>query len=58
MLYPMTTYRTVAPLLLLLLAVVLVALALTGAHLYIFSGECASAGGTFSVEGTSAWCRY
>lgn len=40
------------------LTVAVVAGLLTLLHLGLFQAECSDNGGTFSIEGTSAHCRY
>jgi hypothetical protein len=40
------------------LAVLIVAGLLTALHLGMFQRDCVQQGGTFSIEGTSAHCRY
>jgi hypothetical protein len=37
---------------------VVVAVVLTILHLFSFADDCTAAGGTFSNEGTTAWCRH
>lgn len=37
---------------------VVVAVVLTILHLFSFASDCTAAGGTFSNEGTTAWCRH
>lgn len=44
--------------LLLLLAVVAVALTLTGVSMLRDRHDCQQSGGRWSLEGTTSWCRY
>jgi hypothetical protein len=48
----------VLPVLLLVLAVVAIAATLTVVTMFHDAAECASNGGTSSVEGFTQWCRY
>lgn len=50
--------ETILPIVLIVLVVVAVAFAITGVYLWDFSGDCTGNGGTFSIEGGTAWCRY
>ena len=48
----------ILPLTVLLLIVVVIALAGAALSTWLFQSECAAEGGTYSVEGFTAWCRY
>lgn len=40
------------------LAVLVIASAMTGAYVADFANDCAAKGGTFANEGLTSWCRY
>lgn len=48
----------VFPMALLILAVVLISFALTGVWLSQVEADCIARGGTFTVEGSMAHCRF
>lgn len=48
----------ILPLIIIVSAVVAVSFGLTGVWTWQLSNECVANGGTFSVEGWTAWCRY
>lgn len=52
------TKEIILPLIVLVLIVVAFATLATGVWTWQLSNECAGNGGTFTVEGTMAWCRY
>jgi hypothetical protein len=55
----MTTARNIIlPFMSIFLLSLFVALVLTAIHVAGFKADCDSAGGTFSLEGGTGWCRY
>jgi hypothetical protein len=51
-------FRTLTGIIAVLLGAIAIALALTGVYLIDFRGDCQNDGGNFSIDGTTAWCRY
>jgi len=52
------TKEAVLSVLVLVFAVLMVSLALTGITLLSDAHKCSGNGGHFSIEGGTAWCRY
>jgi hypothetical protein len=50
--------RTLMGIALVVLGSLAVALLMTGAYMMHFRSDCQHDGGTYSVEGQTAWCRY
>lgn len=40
------------------LVVLAIVSVLTGFYVWDFANDCAASGGTYSTEGTTAWCSY
>lgn len=53
-----TRFAYIAPVLTIFFACLFAALALTAVSLMQENSRCGEAGGTFSIEGGTAWCRY
>lgn len=49
---------TILPIFVLVLIVVAIAFAVTGVTVWDFANDCAAQGGTFSIDGPVANCRY
>jgi hypothetical protein len=50
--------KTLLPVASIILVALFVSLVLTAIHVAGFKADCDSAGGTFSLEGGTGWCRY
>ena len=53
-----TRFAYIAPVLTIFFACLFVALALTAVSLMQQNEKCGIDGGTFSIEGGTAWCRF